>query len=525
LTNTPTFTPTPGQPPSGPVTIAYEYDPLYRLTEANYSTGDYYHYTYDAVGNRLSQTTELAVTSYQYDDANRLKFVNGIEYFWDDNGNLLNDGVNTYTYDSANRLISLSNQSTVNSYQYSGLGDRLSQTVNGNTTNYTLDLNTGLTQVLNDGTNTYLYGVGRIVLVNTGTEYFLGDALGSVRQLTDTQGEITLAKSYAPYGEVANSAGSAVSPFAFTGEQVDASGLTYLRARYYSSGDGRFLTRDTWMGEYNRPLSLNRWGYVEGNPVNYIDPSGLCGEPRSTPCPDWWNNNSHIYVEGYGYFDVQHLDRGWRSAQYMERQINAMGEGGGTFPMASGKNFIITYRIFANVKKLDKQTKTGIMYGIYMDFELAYEEYQARKIAKLDVNFLSAFSPEDLPSDHLGFWVYVNNGYRRNEIPDILGCLGEVTDRGPDIMNNMVLHASYEINDIRIATNYHEILPMIYGNNYYTFSLPKNYEFLPMVSDLVQYENGGFEMQARNLAWPSWLEIEPIPSGPTTWRRENVSEK
>ena len=83
------------------------------------------------------------------------------------------------------------------------------------------------------------------------------DALGSVRQLTDASGEITLAKSYQPYGEVANSVGSAVSPFAFTGEQTDVSGLTYLRARYYSSGDGRFLTRDTWMGEFNRPLSLD----------------------------------------------------------------------------------------------------------------------------------------------------------------------------------------------------------------------------------------------------------------------------
>lgn len=101
---------------SGPVTITYVYDPLYRLTEANYSTGDYYHYTYDAVGNRLTQTTQLSVTSYQYDNANRLVDVNGVPYTWDNNGNastgsarrLLNDGVNTYTYDSANRLTSLS---------------------------------------------------------------------------------------------------------------------------------------------------------------------------------------------------------------------------------------------------------------------------------------------------------------------------------------------------------------------------------------------------------------------------------
>ncbi len=144
--------------------------------------------------------------------------MNGQNYTWDNNGNLLNDGVNTYTYDSANRLTSFNGTS---SYAYNGLGDRLTQTVNAQTTNYTLDLNTGLTQVLNDGTNQYLYGVGRIAQVNTTTDYFLGDALGSVRQLTDASGAITLAKSYAPYGEATSSAGNGTSPFAYTGEQVD----------------------------------------------------------------------------------------------------------------------------------------------------------------------------------------------------------------------------------------------------------------------------------------------------------------
>ena len=176
---TPSVSPTPAvtSTPSGGTTqstINYVYDPLYRLTEANYANGDYYHYTYDAVGNRLTQTTSLGglvvTTNYMYDDANRLTSVNGVTYTWDDNGNLLNDGVNAYTYDSANRLKSVSNQSTVTSYQYNGLGDRLRETVNGVTTTFTMDLNTGLTQALSDGTNSYIYGNGRIAQVNTGTE-------------------------------------------------------------------------------------------------------------------------------------------------------------------------------------------------------------------------------------------------------------------------------------------------------------------------------------------------------------------
>ena len=34
------------------------------------------------------------------------------------------------------------------------------------------------------------------------------------------------------------------------------------------------MSRDTWNGDVNNPLSLNRWMYVEGNPINYVDPSG-----------------------------------------------------------------------------------------------------------------------------------------------------------------------------------------------------------------------------------------------------------
>jgi YD repeat-containing protein len=148
--------------------------------------------------------------------------VNGQTYQWDNNGNLLNDGTSTYAYDAANRLVSVSNQSSVSSYQYNGLGDRLSQTVDSVTTNYVLDLNAGLTQVLADGTNTYLYGNGRIgELQPAGFAYHLGDALGSVRQLTNAGGGVTLARSFEPYGSTLSSAGMGSSVFQWVGEMSD----------------------------------------------------------------------------------------------------------------------------------------------------------------------------------------------------------------------------------------------------------------------------------------------------------------
>jgi RHS repeat-associated protein len=146
--------------------------------------------------------------------------------------------------------------------------------VNGVATNYTLDLNAGLTQVLSDGTNTYTYGIGRISQAKVSTaEYFLGDALGSVRQLTDSTGAVTYAAAYDPYGAVTQTSGAGQSAYGFTGEQQSGD-LVYLRTRYVDVSDGRFLSRDTWNGNYNSPQSLNRWNYVEENPVNLTDPTG-----------------------------------------------------------------------------------------------------------------------------------------------------------------------------------------------------------------------------------------------------------
>lgn len=68
-------------------------------------------------------------------------------------------------------------------------------------------------------------------------------------------------------------------PIGYTGEYSDSyTELLYLKARHYAPGTGRFLTRDTWAGDANNPLSFNKWNYVSGNPINKTDPTGLCEE-------------------------------------------------------------------------------------------------------------------------------------------------------------------------------------------------------------------------------------------------------
>jgi hypothetical protein len=52
--------------------------------------------------------------------------------------------------------VGISNQQTAVSYAYNGLGERIQETTGVTTTRYSVDLNAGLSQVLSDGTNTYL---------------------------------------------------------------------------------------------------------------------------------------------------------------------------------------------------------------------------------------------------------------------------------------------------------------------------------------------------------------------------------
>ena len=275
-TDEPAPTTTPTSPPSlYSVVIDYTYDPLQRLIGADYSTGEFFHYSYDAVGNRLTQEAPAGTNTYAYDIANRLIEVDGIPYSWENNGNLLDDGARQYSYDHVNPLISVKMGDDTYEFDYNGLGDRLRQTVNGAPTLYTLHLAAGLTQVLADADRTYLYGVGRVgAFKPAGAAYYVQDAVGSVRQITDASAGVQSARSFEPFGNQHMTLGSSASGYGFTGEWADDTGLVHLRARYYMRAQGRFIGRDTWEGASDNPMSFNAWSYVYANPVNLTDPSG-----------------------------------------------------------------------------------------------------------------------------------------------------------------------------------------------------------------------------------------------------------
>ena len=111
----------------------------------------------------------------------------------------------------------------------------MSHTVGVTTTDYVWDVNRSLPVVLQDGTNTYVYGLDLIAAIDSsGVEtYFAYDGLGSTADLTDDTAAVTDTYSYDVFGAVRSQTGSSDNDWLFTGEQHDAdSDLYYLRARY-----------------------------------------------------------------------------------------------------------------------------------------------------------------------------------------------------------------------------------------------------------------------------------------------------
>jgi len=103
--------------------------------------------------------------------------------------------------------------------------------------------------------------------------------LGSTTAITSSTGAVVKTYQYDVFGAVRVQTGTQPNEFTFTGEQVDASGLQYLRARSYDNATGRLLSRDPLPGSGAQPQSLNPYPYVLNDPVNLIDPLGLHCRP------------------------------------------------------------------------------------------------------------------------------------------------------------------------------------------------------------------------------------------------------
>jgi len=244
-----------------------------------------FDFEYDAAGDiiqeRIAPEPTVEVTPFEmtYLAANRLATYNGDVVQFDADGNMtkgpLSGELVDFVFDSRNRLIQTG--STV--YRY----DAETQRIGMNQTSYVVNSQPVLSQVLvkteADGIQTfYVYGLG-LIGQKTGGNYtsYHFDLRGSSVALTNESGQVTERFQYSPYGMLL-SGDASKTPFLFNGMygvMTDASGLYYMRVRYYNPEIRRFVNRDVLLGGVADGQTLNRFAFVTGRPVSFVDPFGL----------------------------------------------------------------------------------------------------------------------------------------------------------------------------------------------------------------------------------------------------------
>ena len=307
-------------PASAPATTAFTYSTCFGFLLSDGTAT----YTCDLFGNRLSCTAGGVTETYSYteggshDPLHRLQSVTAggvtTAFTYDARGNLATRTVGgvtaVYTWDDADRLTEVCPSSPAVGqkrvrYEYDVLDRLVGRTEE--TWNGTAWASPGVTRIVYDGDLPVAEfdgagellremvwdpsaegGVGGLVLLRTPQGVFrpICDFRGNVLALLDESGDIAESYRYDGFGtpRLFDSSGSELpapcsalgNPFGFACKRYDATtALCHFGARWYDPALGRFLSPDP-LGFVDGP---NRYAYCAGDPVNYVDPWGLCAGP------------------------------------------------------------------------------------------------------------------------------------------------------------------------------------------------------------------------------------------------------
>ena len=236
-----------------------------------------------------------------------------------------------FTWDMENKLKSsdIDNNSTADvTFEYDALGRRVARTEGSNAVVFLQADQQTIADYPRGGaasTATYRYVYGSyidepVVRKTTGSGgtvlYFHRNQQYSILALTDSSGNVSERYAYTAYGQptflnasaTAQTSSAAGNRYTYTAREWDATlGLHHFRARWMSGLTGRFLTRDP-IGYLAGQFNLG--GYVNGNPLAKVDPSGWIEATAS----NWPPPGSTTRTDGSGCIDIplqKYID--WRN--------------------------------------------------------------------------------------------------------------------------------------------------------------------------------------------------------------------
>lgn len=261
----------------GEEAISYEYDLNNRLTK-----GAGLAYEYDAANNPTK--TGTSTNTFNADD--ELEKGTSATYSYDEAGERTKTTPSTgqgtaYTYDLAGNMKSVEllkegkKAGFIDTYTYDGNNLRASQTIGGVQSFLAWDTTESVPLLLNDGTNSYIYGPGGLPIEQVNTEgkvfYLHHDQQGSTRMLTGSTGVKEATFTYDAYGNTTGTTGTAKTALGYDAQLTSAdTGLIYLRARTYDSKTAQLLTVDPINEKTREPYI-----YARDNPLAFGDPAGL----------------------------------------------------------------------------------------------------------------------------------------------------------------------------------------------------------------------------------------------------------
>ncbi|WP_298609895.1 RHS repeat-associated core domain-containing protein [uncultured Thiobacillus sp.] len=304
--------------PGNQLEIRGGYDAINRLTQID-STIDgvasSQTLVYDALGNITSKT---GVGNYAYGDVLHKHAVTAVTggpanlgYAYDANGNLTSGAGRSVTWTAWNMPASLTQSGQTQSWLYTPEHDRYKMVASGRTTWY---LNPSVHQgghyertLYTSGTVEHrvtLYGAGRAIgevltfEVSSGTapaaqtRYFHSDTQGSITAVTDSAGVVLTRFRYDAWGKqtltYGNNTGINATRQGHTAHEMLDGGLTHMNGRLYDPVLSRFVSADPTVDNPFDLQSLNRYSYVNNNPMGFTDPTGyfkLFGKKWS-----WWRD-------------------------------------------------------------------------------------------------------------------------------------------------------------------------------------------------------------------------------------------
>jgi RHS repeat-associated protein len=267
-----------------PSIFSFGYDAVNQLLSAAVTNGgalvNSYAYNYDPAENRLGEQIGSSAYTSTYNALNQLDISS-------------EPGTSrTNEWDAARRLVAVNSGNQRTEFTYDGTSrlTGIRQLINGDEVSHRLFVWDGSRISEELDTNGvvvkrfFVQGVQLMTGTNAGLYYYTRDHLGSIRELTDANGNVRAEYAYDPFGRRTKLSGDLDADFGFAGMFWSSqANLCITHYRAYDPALGRWLSRDP-LKNAEMKEGPNLYAYVRNEPVSRIDPQGLGLDSPSAAC-------------------------------------------------------------------------------------------------------------------------------------------------------------------------------------------------------------------------------------------------